>query len=1718
MPEWWVSEPYISLTVSDTPLSYPMSSGKEMDFRFYYMQRTGLPGADEVPNYYTTGLSPSYTHGLDDYYLKYARSCGTNAAWAHSWMTDIVFWDTVWENSVVAFHGNSYPPFKYGYEAFVFTPQGGVQYYYFTNGVASLRDPKSQALLKPSSPSGYPTASLNPVADAHGIYWGGSQTDGFQIIYPDGSKNNYGFCVYPHSFSKTVAYAAAHAFLTQSIDPQGRITQLGYEPETTGSQSSYRIKYVVDPDGRTNIFQYTSGTAFQLSAIDDPYGRNTTLRYNASGLLTNITDAAGISNAFQYQAGVLVTNPVYCLDSSNNIYPCGSEIVSAASAGWMTSLTTPYGTTAFSYYQTHDSSVTDGYIQRALFVAEPASAHQLFLYQHTNTFVSSTANSPTVPGQSFDDGANGVAGHNALTYRNTFHWGRKQFADLSSTAQSAFGSQSLGAALSTLTTNDYNKAELKHWLLLGSDDISLTESMSSDRDPSPDAAGNIVGLRTWYSYPGEIYETLGSDPQVGCVAQVLPDGTSQFTTYHFYPIQPLGNGLVSDHESSYSLPNGAVGELTNWFEYAANGVDLTTISNSVGQSVTVGYNGYHQITAITNALGQTTSLSWDTTYNTYNLTGVQLPDGETINLNYYWLNPSLALTNLLQSITLSPSGRAFTNNNYQAGSPSSISDDRGVTVGNTWDGLNRLTGTVFPDGTSISNIYSRLDVVAAKDRLNNWSYFSYDGLDHLLVTTNANSAVTTYSWCGCGSLTQIIDALNNTNTLNYDNQGNLTSINYADGSSWTWQYDLAGRMVYAADGLGRALQFAYNNQGLPTTVTSAAGVLRQTIYDAVNRPVSVTDANGITLTNQYDLINELLQRTWPDGISESFGYSPAGLIAYTNRDGQRTLYGRDGAGRLTAVTNANQEHIDYAYDSLNNITSLLDGLNHTTYWQYNQYGWLTNQVDGRGSNVLRYAYNANGWVTNRWTPQNGNAGYTYDNVGNLKTINYGALSNGYAYDALNRLTNLVDAVGTNTWTYTPVGQLASETSPWAGSTVTNTYTQGLRTSLSILQSGGAWTQSYSYDAQWRLTSLTSPAGAFGYTYGFQPASALVTAITLPNAANINNSYDSLARLRSTALVNYWGHILDAATYIPDPLGLRTNLVRNLGLTSSTVTIGYDNLGQLTSWSGAETSGGLLRQNEQLGFAYDAAHNLNIRTNGALLQTFNVDAANELTGVSRSGTFTETGATPAPVTNLFVNGQSAQLYGDFTFARTNLALLNGNNTFTNVALFAYTNFVTNTFTVNLPANVSLAFDYNGNLTNDGTRIFNYDQENQLTNILIPGQWQSSFAYDGLHRRRIARDYTWTNSAWLLTTEVRYICDGRLAIQERDTNGNPLVTYTRGLDLSGNINGAGGIGGLLARTDTNGSTYYHADGNGNITALMDGNENIVARYLYNPYGKLLGQWGPMANANVMEFSSMPQRRGITLYPFRGYEPNFQRFLSQDPASVGGGINFYRYAINSPLNFVDPLGLNALGAFAGSDLGGTIGSYVGGFAGGLAGELGGGAAGTAAEPGAGTIAGGLAGAAAAADIGADVGGTIGSYLGGKLGDLLTGDDAGASSPSLSIPDATVNKPAIPTPTLMCKSKSPPPNNGKSNPHGGPKHNAAIDSKAAEARAAGAENIRKNQAQTDADGNKVGDNRPDLQYDLDGTHYNFEYDNTDAGSQAHQQVLPGNDPNAINEFNILP
>src|SRR5439155_6537881 len=219
------------------------------------------------------------------------------------------------------------------------------------------------------------------------------------------------------------------------------------------------------------------------------------------------------------------------------------------------------------------------------------------------------------------------------------------------------------------------------------------------------------------------------------------------------------------------------------------------------------------------------------------------------------------------------------------------------------------------------------------------------------------------------------------------------------------------------------------------------------------------------------------------------------------------------------------------------------------------------------------------------------------------------------------------------------------------------------------------------------------------------------------------------------------------------------------------------------------------------------------------------------------------------------------------------------------------------------------------TDQTFRTYDYDDENQLIRVTEPSSWKSEFTYDGKMRRRIRREYLWQFGDWRLNQEVRYVYDGNPVIQERDANNLPIVGYTRGKDLSGSLEGAGGIGGLLAFSDLKSSIsnpshyFYHADGNGNVTMLVNSLQLAVAKYLYDPYGNTLSSSGPVADANLYRFSSKEAHAGsgLVYYLYRFYEPGLQRWLNQDPIGERGGIGLYLFVDNSPSSFIDSYGLD-------------------------------------------------------------------------------------------------------------------------------------------------------------------------------------------------------------------
>ena len=195
--------------------------------------------------------------------------------------------------------------------------------------------------------------------------------------------------------------------------------------------------------------------------------------------------------------------------------------------------------------------------------------------------------------------------------------------------------------------------------------------------------------------------------------------------------------------------------------------------------------------------------------------------------------------------------------------------------------------------------------------------------------------------------------------------------------------------------------------------------------------------------------------------------------------------------------------------------------------------------------------------------------------------------------------------------------------------------------------------------------------------------------------------------------------------------------------------------------------------------------------------------------------------------------------------------------------------------------------------------------------------SVFVYDGKLRRRIERDYGWTGSAWLQTNEIHYIYDGNVILQQRDSNNLPTLTLTRGNDLSGSLQGAGGIGGLLAMTEnaltinsqpSTGTSYYHSDGNGNVTMLINGNQAVVAKAEFDPYGNFLSVSGSQTGINPFWFSSKPIHWASGKYDFcyRWYSPQLDRWVNRDPIGERGGINLYGYVQANPINLFDSFGL--------------------------------------------------------------------------------------------------------------------------------------------------------------------------------------------------------------------
>ena len=143
--------------------------------------------------------------------------------------------------------------------------------------------------------------------------------------------------------------------------------------------------------------------------------------------------------------------------------------------------------------------------------------------------------------------------------------------------------------------------------------------------------------------------------------------------------------------------------------------------------------------------------------------------------------------------------------------------------------------------------------------------------------------------------------------------------------------------------------------------------------------------------------------------------------------------------------------------------------------------------------------------------------------------------------------------------------------------------------------------------------------------------------------------------------------------------------------------------------------------------------------------------------------------------------------------------------------------------------AFTYDLDGNLTSAGRWTNTWNGDNQLISMqsLSSGPAGSlgrlDFTYDFAGRR--IQKIVSTNNAGNYTGQStnRFVYDGWNLIAILDPASTVLQTFRWGTDLSGSMQGAAGVGGLVSITvhsGTNAGVYFYCfDGNGNVTALVN-----------------------------------------------------------------------------------------------------------------------------------------------------------------------------------------------------------------------------------------------------------------------------------------------------------
>ena len=408
-----------------------------------------------------------------------------------------------------------------------------------------------------------------------------------------------------------------------------------------------------------------------------------------------------------------------------------------------------------------------------------------------------------------------------------------------------------------------------------------------------------------------------------------------------------------------------------------------------------------------------------------------------------------------------------------------------------------------------------------------------------------------------GNVTSVTDLQAQTTTYAYTNN-RLTSMTLPSGASQTYTYDTYGNVLTSTSPEGVISTFTYDTYGNNLTVTVGTGTQKVTTSATYtsngNQLSSITDARGNKTTYDYDtdtgVLNWVQAPGETDATRTNYTYDDLYRTTSVSKDSTSNTYAYTD-DLLTQSTSAGGTVYTYNYGLFDQTSNIQVGdrtlISHTYASDQNRY--LTKSTYGN-DDYITYTYDDLGRTTGIGYEDNASAiQYKYNNDGDLGVVvdNMNSLTTKYYYDMQGRLVGY-DETGTNhavsvLWGYDDLNNLSSQ---------------------KITVNGTAYTESYAYDDDNRITQSTAGSVVSAYTYD---SYSRMTKITNKNSSTAvvttDIGYLNPSSTTTSGLVSTWKNTHSSTTktytYVYDS---RDNIT-SINDGTYTTTYVYDQHDQLT---------------------------------------------------------------------------------------------------------------------------------------------------------------------------------------------------------------------------------------------------------------------------------------------------------------------------------------------------------------------------------------------------------------------------------------------------------------------------------------------------------------------------------------------------------------------------